>query len=988
MTFTDTTLRATSRHLIGRADALARLEERYDEAVRSARVRTMFVEGPAGIGKTRVVEELAERVRRGGGDVLAGRCLAQGHETLPYAPWVEALSGVVRHHGGDRVRAWAGPTGDELVRLVPMVDPTGTTSEPTRASASRLFQAVRSVLEALAGRHPLLLLVEDVHWADPSSREMLALVTAQVQGPVLLAMTLRTDEATQDPALIRFTADLGGRTDQRIVLKPLRREEQARQISDILGVPPTRDVLDGVFSRAEGNPFFAEELLALGPAGSLPASIRELFMTRLSSLAPRVTQVLRTIAVIGRRAPQGLLEEVCDVTGERLEAALRSAVAAHVLVTDLVDGGGYSFRHALLQEAVADSLLPGEAARLHARVARTLTEQPGLARDSTFLSGRIARHWLAADDHAFAVVASLEAAREAKQALAFSESLSLYEQVLDILTRHPADHDLLDEQRYWLFWAAAEVAHLAGRPGRAASLAREAIGCVDEDAVDHRAYLHERLGRYLWMAADGHGALAAYEAAYALLPEDEPTRWRAAVLSGYSQILMLASRFEESLVLAEAAIEIARAVPDGRSVEGHARCNRGVDLARLGRFDEGVADLLAARRIAEEEFDDVDDIARAVVNLQSVQADAGHLEDAARVAVESIAVVDGLGLRRRKGVWCRCDAAQVLTLLGRYAEAMPLLQEAEALRPEGVDAVRTDIELGTLFLRLGRLDEARSCLERGERDGTHLLDGQLVGPLYAGLVECAASSKDFTAAETWAARGADRLSPTEDAAYAMPFYAAAVDARTEQDLTDGRRPRVRSDEATPAQAWLDRARGSVASTPAATPVAEALLLTATCSAARPDSSPDAWLAAAEAWGALGAPYHRSLAQLRAAEAMLQRGADRSTTHDLLGEAWATVVSLHSVHLVVTAESLARRARLRLGDPEPADDSSGHRLTPREREVLELVAEGLSDREVGARLFISHRTVERHVSNLLAKLDCRRRAELSAVAHREGLLAGP
>ena len=226
---------------------------------------------------------------------------------------------------------------------------------------------------------------------------------------------------------------------------------------------------------------------------------------------------------------------------------------------------------------------------------------------------------------------------------------------------------------------------------------RTAIDVVDPaDRISH-AYLHERLGRYLWMAADGQGSMAAYEQAVALLPEGGgPTRWRAAVLSGYSQILMLAGRYEESARLAREAIEVARKALGARSIEGHARNNLGVDLACLGRLDDGVAELLLARQIAEEEQDDSDDVARAIVNLAAVYRSRGRMAEAAEVAPEGIAVSERLGIERRKGVWCRCDAAEALIALGRYDEARQLLEDAAALVPLGVDALRTDYLTGHL----------------------------------------------------------------------------------------------------------------------------------------------------------------------------------------------------------------------------------------------------------------------------------------------------
>ena len=259
------------------------------------------------------------------------------------------------------------------------------------------------------------------------------------------------------------------------------------------------------------------------------------------------------------------------------------------------------------------------------------------------------------------------------------------------------------------------------------------------------------------MAGDGHGSLAAYEQAVVLVPEQPPTRARAAVLSGLSQILMLADRYAESEDRARQAIEVARQVPDGRSIEGHARCNLGVDLALLGRVDEGIAELRRAIVIADEELDDVDENARALVNLGSVLMIAGRIAEAADVALESVRVGDELGLRRRKGVWCRCDAAQMLTLLGRVDEAEHLVSEARELDPQGVDSIRVDLTAGELLLRRGALEQAQACLERARTEGDKLLDPQLLGPLYTGLAECLSAQGDAAAAYALVGEGLTRL---------------------------------------------------------------------------------------------------------------------------------------------------------------------------------------------------------------------------------------
>ena len=455
----------------------------------------------------------------------------------------------------------------------------------------------------------------------------------------------------------------------------------------------------------------------------------------------------------------------------------------------------------------------------------------------------------------------------------------------------------------------------------------------------------------------------------ALVPEEPPTRRRAAVLSGLSQVLMLGGRYEESEALARQAIAVAARIPDGRAVEGHARCNLGVDLAYTGRLEEGVAELREALRIAEEYSDDVDDIARALVNLSSILYDHGPLEEALKVALDSLPVIDNLGLQRGKGVWCRCSAAQVLMLLGRLSEAGELIDEARQLQPQGIEAFRTDLVEGQLWLRRGGIDQARRLMERAEAAGSKIIDPDLLVYLYATLVEIATWQGDDAAAARWSTDGLSRLDGVIHPAHVVPLLAAAATAA------------VRADPPRPADAreLLERAGASLATAPAQGTTLAELAVRAAEAELSADSTQ--WQDMVRRWEGLGEPFRAAYAHLRLAEALLGSGADREEAAEHLRVATATARRIGAEGLLARAEDLGRRSRLNV---ETAPDNP-YRLTAREVEVLRLLADGLSDREIGTRLFISHRTVERHVSNLLSKLGAARRAELVATALREGLL---
>jgi DNA-binding CsgD family transcriptional regulator/tetratricopeptide (TPR) repeat protein len=968
--------RVSSPTLIGRGEELTELR-RVLQDVLAGGSACAVVAGEAGLGKSRLVRELLRDA--GDVEVLIGGCVEVGADVLPYAPFVDVLSDLAQRHGAAEVRTLGGATGDELARLLPSGDDTGT-PDGTRAGTGRLYAALRAMVSGLAARRPLILVVEDLHWSDRATRDLLGLLAHRLPPRTLLLLTARTDEAADQRAVQLFLAQLAAAGAHRIELRPFTRDEQALQLSGIVGIPPTRARLDAVYSRAEGNPFFAEELVALGSADAVPVTVRDLLEARIDVLPGPTRRVVRAAAAAGRRVEHSLLLRAVDLDEQDLDDALCPAVDAHVLVPD---GDAYVFRHALLHETVAAGLMPGERARLHRRLAEALAANPSLATSRHGLESRIAHHWLAAGARTEGRMASYRAARAAVRTLAFDEALLHYERVVEL----SGDADDLPVPRYRLLWDAAEAAHRAGSADRAAVLVQQAIACVDPAQRHHEAYLHERLGRYLWMAADGYRAREAYRRAVELVPTDPVSSWQAAVVSGHAQLLVLTGRFSDARVEAERAIALAGQVPDGRPIEGRARNDLGVALAHLGEVDRGIAELRAAAAIAREQSDDVDDVARAVVNLHSVLFDAGRFPEALAMALDGIAAVDQLGLQRRKGVWCRCDAVDALLVLGRTDEAEALLREAVLLNPEGIDAVRLHGMRGAHALRRGRLDEARRQLELARRAGRSVVDGHLILPIHRALLETLRWQGDWPAAVELAREVCARDWSDGDAAYLVPVLAAAAGAAADGAVVAHAERRTAEERRLTALAeeFAGRAVGATSRPDFLLPPARTALAVARAERARTsrEGAAQVWADVAEAWQELGDGYQAGAALLRQAECQL---ADRrrAAAADTLRAARTAAIAARAQHLLRAVEGTAVRARLQMDGVAPA--SVGRfGLSAREHDVLALVARGRTDRQIGAELFISHRTVERHVSNILAKLDAHTRAELTAIAHRQGLV---
>ncbi|HSO51274.1 MAG TPA: LuxR family transcriptional regulator, partial [Actinomycetes bacterium] len=480
----------------------------------------------------------------------------------------------------------------------------------------------------------------------------------------------------------------------------------------ILGGAPAADVADGVFARAEGNPFFTEELLSAAQGGSheLPATSSELLRGRIQGVSAPAGQALRVAAVIGRRAPHRLLAAVAGLDGRRLNEALREAVAAKLLITRVGDDG-YEFRHALLREVAYADLLPGERARLHGEVAAAIAAHPGWAggTDAT-VAAELANHWDAAGDAERALPAAVEAGAQAERAYAFAEAQRHLERALELWGEVPRAAELTGLDRVGLLELAAAAAHVADDDARAVQLLRQALAGMDPASDPVRAgVLQERLGRCLWLTLDD-GALAAYQEAVRLVPAEPPSAERARVLAGYVQLLlMLPGGDTDARQAAEEALDAARRAgarrEEGRAL-AHLGCLAGEDV------EAGLASLREARHLAAEQ-DDLDGYGWASLNLVFNSADAGRLEEALAVALED---AEASGLRGSNWQLSLTGTAGWLEfLLGRWEDAdrhWSLVLERN-LRI-GTIEVHTRLERAMLDIARGDATAARRLLQEAE----------------------------------------------------------------------------------------------------------------------------------------------------------------------------------------------------------------------------------------------------------------------------------
>ena len=997
-------VRASSPILIGRSDeaghlraVLARTAER--------RSSTTLISGEAGVGKTRLVSDFVEHARATGAEVLEGGCVLLGDGALPYAPVVEALRGLVRRTPAEELDALVGAGRSELARLVPDL---GSVTEDLRSGLSigsgqgRLFELLLSVLQRLADRSPTVFIVEDLHWSDQSTRDLLGFLVRNLRDvPVMLVFTYRSDELHRRHPLLPFVAELT-RTPgvERIELAPLDGVQSAELLRAIAGRDLEPALVESIHVRSAGNPFFTEELLmASGADGrtDLPPNLRDLLLARIAGLSEPTQEFLRVASAAGQRVDPALLAAAMSIDSAEMYEALRECVGRQVLVHDPTAGvERYAFRHALLQEAVYDDLLPGEKTRLHAAFARTL--ESSFAGDVSH-AAELAYHWFAAHDLPRALESAVAAGLAAEAAYAFPEATAQFERALELWDRVPGAEEHAGRDRIDLLAELASVARFHDA-ARAVTHVQAAIRVVDEDAEPVRAgLLYERLGRYAWIAGQGELANQAHRTAIRLIPAEPPSEARARAVAGLAQISVLGARFDEALILAEEALTIARAI-GARDIEGHALNSRGLSRAVRGDIDLADADLRTALAIAED-VGIVDDIGRAYANWTWVFVVAGRLDESIAMARRAVAVSERLGLMRFFGAHLLCGAADDLYHLGRWDEAEESVLRAEAQGLLGINGILIEELKGRLALARGRFDEAARHLEPLARLAERAADIQFISPVSASLTELALWQGKPDRAATIATEAIRLIDFTPEVRIGELF---ALCIRAHADAAELARVRRLPDLANAAidagMSVLAAMRGRharAASRPALVDQSASWLLLCEAEATRLDrrADPAAWAATVEAWRRLDRPYALAYARWREAEARLAAREARDEAVVALREAHDIATRLGAAPLLGEIVALAARARLPLvadadGDDAaegttPAADDADFGLTAREREVLALVALGRTNRQIADELFISQNTAGVHVSNILGKLGVAGRGEAAAIAYRLGLI---
>lgn len=945
----------SSSALIGRDADLRELDALYAQVV-AGEPRAVVVAGEAGIGKSRLLAEFTAR-SAASARVLHGQCVDLGEVAPPYAPITAVLRELVDQVGTDRVLEAAGPGWDTIGVLLPELSDHVTGG----ANENRLHEGVALLLEHVARERPVIVVIEDLHWADEATLTVLRfLLRAVASGPIMIVLSYRSDDVHRGHPLRVFLTEIErGRRAKRLELRRLTRAQVRKQAASILGRTPDYDLVESVFERSEGVPFFVEELVGCEDS-VLPETLRDVLLARYERLDEATQYFLRVVSAGGLRVEHELVEEIFDRSAEQLDAAARAAVVANVLV---VDDSAYTFRHALVREAVHGDLLPGERTRFHARYAEALAgrEKPG---DIT----EIAYHWHAANNHDKAFPATIAAMRSAAGAYAYATAAQMGERALEIWDAIDDAETVAGMPRSKLMGKVAGYLHTAGEPERALATITLAISIGDVQGTD--------LARHLMLKAmclqnsAKLGSRPLLEEALALMPPGVDESLRATILCRLAARYMIEGAQPDAIEIATQALDLAQELGDAEAASVASNI-RGVARAHRGDVEQGVADLERAKELAQGNSDA---LLRYRVNYSDMLNLLGRYDESVAMADEGLDRSRELGVERSSGAILASNMIDPLFARGEWERATRLLDRVIALSPP--------LTFRVYLLR----SKVWSTLWRGELEAAERMYKHW-SPHMVALAEVEVQTRlQFVrlAGELALAQGDPETAWSHlslviaDDFHSLPGYSLPIYAEAAQALA-----RLRADPGTEvdtddAEKRLRAALEADSFWPTAVQWAAVFDAELGGPSRMGDGAPE-WQRALEHSEALPAQF-RPYMLMRLAMAQ-HAAALRSESVGSLQEAIAAANALGAGLITGQARVFAERAGLSLGGAPGRLEAGSVELTAREQQVLDLIAEGLTNRQIGERLFISVKTASVHVSAILRKLGASSRTEAAMIAER-------
>lgn len=953
--------------MIGRENNLADLRAALADSLTGV-PRGIVIAGEAGIGKSRLLDEfqkeVAEKVLP-----LTGQCVDLGTVGAPYAPIMNVLRELISAKGVDAVIEAAGPGREALAALLPELRTTSDETRQPELGINRIHEVVAVLLEKFSRETPLLVVVEDLHWADGATRNLLRFVLkVLVTGRILILLSYRSDDVPRGHPLRGFLSELErGRRIDRWELRRLSRNQVRKQAKAILGSALDALALESVFERSDGVPFFVEELLGFDDcdeSGSLPQTLSELLLGRYERLSEPTQHLLRLISAGGVRVKHELLASVFDGEPGALDAGAREAVQANVL---LADEDSYAFRHALVREAIHADLLPGERSRFHTRFAEALEATSGERPVAAWTS----YHWSEAHDAARAFPASLDAMAEAKLSYAYSTAAQMGERALGLWDAVPDAEAIAGRPKTDLLGQTASALRNAGEGERSLAMVNVALDeCPREDRERYARLLRDKA---FYLANSGvPGSVEILTEALDLVPEGMAGDLRATIIIGMAGRYMLEARLDEGVELANSGFTEAQRV--GSSAQASIASNiMGVSKVHIGRIDEGLADLERARVLAA---DNSSALLRYRVNASDVLYLLGRFEEATDLAKQGLDRARELGVERSSGVILASNAVDPLFDLGHWDRADALVKRSLDLDPPV--AFTQYLQRARMRSTLWRGDvEAAAAQYRSQRSAMNRLGGMeeqssLGVARVAG--EIALEQNDpISAWERVSVVIAEGRRPLP--AYDLSLLAvaarvvAARRAKSARSSTDG------EFDADSAEAQL-RAMLERESFWPTFPVWKVMFEAEVGGDSGQGTDVNAWSSAVLASRDARVSAHLlPYALARLGEAQVAAG-DKISAQASLIDAAGRAAELGAGLIVASVQDVAGRAGIALdgGAPRQRRTTDSPELTTRERQVLELLGQGLSNRQIGERLFISAKTASVHVSAILRKVGASSRTE--------------
>lgn len=703
--------RVSSPIFVGRVAERAALSEALDRAA-AGQPGIVLISGEAGVGKSRLLAEIATLAAAEGVTAVGGICVDVAAGSLAYAPFVDIVRDL--HRDGSTASLPAS-TRAEIGRLVPETATERTEPGAGQGGQGRLFAAIRDLLAFASASKPILVTIEDLHWGDASTLDLVTYLSRSMQTErCLLVATARLDTLHRRHPLLGIVAELARLPWlERIDLARFDERELVQQLTGILGRVPDPELAHDVFERSDGNAFFAEELVATGAIGGgpLPGSLRDVLATRLAALDEVTQGIVRLASVAGRMVSHELLERIAGTTSPVLIAALREAVEQRVLVHVVDPWPGYAFRHALVREAAYDQLLVTERIAIHRAVAGALERDETLSPAGELArTGEIAYHAMAARDLSRALSASLVAISVAEQASAHAEVEVHLERILDIWSQIPDAASRIGMDHAELLARAARAAASAGHHERAVAHARDAIAGLAPTDTERRVATLLELFDYAWEAADiGTAEGAVFEALATLRDERSPTSAQA--FAADALLRWHQGRYTKAQETATRAIEIAREC-GARGELARALMVLGQIHTQLGETNNADAALAEAERI----FEDVTDPDLRVRTCRWrgwARFVHGHFEESLAYDRLGLEIARREGSDGRYGVNLLDGVLENLIELGRWAEARAIGEQILGRMTLSFEMVYSHVSLARMYTLQGRIADAEREISQG-----------------------------------------------------------------------------------------------------------------------------------------------------------------------------------------------------------------------------------------------------------------------------------